>query len=153
MGINLHFSNEAWGMIERNWTAWWDGDLPRPLVVIESVSPEYHKPLPHGFTSNYPLHMTADEVLDLYQELLEAKHFHGDAFPRWEPSFGPGIIAGFLGAKVHSTLDTVWFGPEEIKGLSELSFVYERINPMGGRSRRSARRDLAAAAQADKGCG
>ncbi len=131
--FQLQFTDQDWERIERDWTAWWAGDLDRPLVVIEDAEP------PPGITlsnihnlwypaSNFPLDMPADEVLDHYQVRLEAKRFYGDAWPKWWPNFGPGIIAGFLGAQVHSTPDTVWFDPTEQTRIQDLQVRYDPDN-------------------------
>jgi len=36
MDIDLHFSEQEWQRIERKWSAWWAGELKRPLTIIES---------------------------------------------------------------------------------------------------------------------
>ena len=98
MGIALHFTQEDWERIERDWTAWWAGELDRPLVMIQYSHPAVADA--PAFTSSLPLDMPAEEVIDRYQSVLEATHFYGDAWPKWWPNFGPGIVAGFLGAQV-----------------------------------------------------
>ncbi|MGE5598453.1 MAG: hypothetical protein ACM3XS_03660 [Bacteroidota bacterium] len=131
MAVNLHFTEEDWARVERDWAAWWAGELPRPLVMVESVDPVRAANLPPfvDFASNFPLHVPADEVLDHYQAHLEARRYHGDAFPKWWPNFGPGIAAGFLGARVHSVPETVWFEPAEEIPLESLHFRYDPENP------------------------
>ena len=32
----LQFTEQDWERIDRDWTAWWVGDLDRPLVMIEN---------------------------------------------------------------------------------------------------------------------
>ena len=36
MGIQVQFTEQDWGRIERDWSGWWDGELKRPLIVIEA---------------------------------------------------------------------------------------------------------------------
>ena len=133
MSIGLHFTERDWERIECDWTAWWAGELDRPLVMIESVEPPAGVVLPdvYNFTSNFPLDMPADAVLDRYQAHLEATRFYGDAWPKWWPNFGPGIVAGFLGTQVHSVPGTVWFEPapgaDEV-GIADLHLVYDASN-------------------------
>jgi hypothetical protein len=129
MNIDLRFTGEDWTRVERDWAAWWDGELERPLVLINHFVPP-DKPLPqaHVFTSNFPLEMPAEEVVERLQPYLEATRFYGDAFPRWWPNFGPGIVAGFLGATVHSAPDTVWFEPSQVVDISELRPSYDADN-------------------------
>jgi len=107
MSINLHFTERDWERIERDWTAWWAGELDRPLVMIESLDQSAI------WASDFPLDAPADEVIDHYQARLETTRFYGDAWPKWWPNFGPGICAGFFGALVHSVPGTVWFEPAE----------------------------------------
>lgn len=133
MDINLHFTEHDWQRIERDWTAWWAGELERPMVMIEGLEPLRGATLPDApdFTSNLPLEMSADKVIDRYQALLEAKRFYGDAWPKWWPNFGPGIMAGFLGAQVRCAPDTVWFEaeePAEARHIQDLHPAYDAGN-------------------------
>ncbi|MGD8626186.1 MAG: hypothetical protein PVJ34_16735, partial [Anaerolineae bacterium] len=118
MSIQVHFHGEDWARIEAAWTAWWAGELPRPLVVIEDLAPPPDDAdadiLNLGApASTFPLDVPVDALLDHYQARLEARRYRGDAWPKWWPNFGPGIAAGFLGARVHATADTTWFEPVE----------------------------------------
>ena len=54
--------------------------------------------------------------------------WHGDAFPRWFPNLGPGIIAGFLGGSVHPTKETAWFDPLPIRNIHDLELCYDPDN-------------------------
>lgn len=128
--LSIRFTEEDWQRIERDWTAWWAGELDRPLVVLESTDPAERERLPtvHNFMSNYPLDMPADAVLDLYEAHLETRHFHGDAWPRWWPNFGPGVIAAFLGSQVHSHPETVWFAPTREIPIADLEPMYDPDN-------------------------
>ena len=130
MAINIHFTEQDWERIENDWSAWWAGDLERPLVMIEGWAPPPDGTLPkaHKYTSNYPLTMSLDDIIDRYQASLEATRYYGDAWPNWWPNFGPGIAAGFLGAEVYSTPDTVWFSPAEAKPIEALSLTYQSDN-------------------------
>ena len=95
MGIDLAFREKDWERVEKAWSARWAGELGRPLVVFEgldappgiSVSNIHDLGLP---AATFPLDTPAGEVLDYYQERLEAKRYYGDGWPKWWPSFGPG---------------------------------------------------------------
>ncbi len=133
MSINLHFAEQDWERIERDWTAWWAGELERPMVMIEGLELSRGATLPDAphFTSNLPLELSADEVVDRYQQLLEATRFYGDAWPKWWLNFGPGIVAGFLGAQVHCAPDTVWFGagaPAGAQNIQDMHPTYDAGN-------------------------
>ena len=67
------------------------------------------------FTSDFPLDVAVDRVLNYYESPLQATRYYGDAFPKWWPNYGPGIVAGFLGAQVHCAPDTVWFALPRIR--------------------------------------
>jgi 5-methyltetrahydrofolate--homocysteine methyltransferase len=56
---------------------------------------------------------------------LEAKRFYGDAWPKWWPNFGPGIAAGFLGARVYATADTTWFESPDRVLIADLDLAFD----------------------------
>jgi hypothetical protein len=130
MSINLHFTGEDWQRIERDWSAWWAGELQRPLVLIQEKIQPSGKRLPavEKFTSNFPLSMPADDVIDRVQAHLQATRFYGDAFPKWWPNFGPGIMAGFVGARVNSVEETVWFEPVAAVAAGDVHPEYQADN-------------------------
>jgi len=134
MSITLHFTEQDWERIERDWTAWWAGDLERPLVMIESQEPSQGIVLPDVspwediLPASFPLDTSVDQVLDHYQVCLESRRFHGDAWPRWWPNFGPGIVAAFLGAWVHCVPGTVWFEPAAQESVEDLNPTYDADN-------------------------
>lgn len=142
MTLQIHFTENDWDRIERDWTAWWAGELDRPLAVVESWSPTVTErpPAPHPFTSTYPLEMPEDEVLDHYQACLENIRFLGDAWPKWYPNYGPGAAAGFLGAHVEPLPETVWFEPSELIPIQELRPTYSPDNIWWRRVRALTRR-------------
>ncbi|GAB4569616.1 MAG: hypothetical protein Kow0047_22910 [Anaerolineae bacterium] len=130
MHPQIHFTPDDWQRIERDWSAWWAGELERPLVLIREFVPPEDNPLPEvpSYTSNFPMDLPADEVVQRVERHLEAYRLHGDAFPKWWINFGPGIMAGFLGARVNSVPDTVWFEPEEIGDIRDLDPEYDPDN-------------------------
>jgi 5-methyltetrahydrofolate--homocysteine methyltransferase len=131
--LGLEFAADDWFRVEQAWIAWWARDLKRPLIVIEGLTPGasisitnvHHLGVP---AAHLPLEQPAGEVLDYYQESLKAKRFYGDACPKWWPNFGPGIVAGFLGAQVKSTPETVWFEPAHHMNIQDLQLVHAADN-------------------------
>jgi 5-methyltetrahydrofolate--homocysteine methyltransferase len=125
VGIQLQFTERDWERIERDWAAWWTGELERPLVIIETIDQF------DVWASDFPPETPVDEVLDRFQACLEAARFYGDAWPKWWPNFGPGIVAGFLGAQVHCVPGTVWFSPypdREPATIEDIHPVYDADN-------------------------
>jgi hypothetical protein len=131
MKLQLHFNSHDWERIKRNWSLWWQGQLERPLVVIEAIesSDDRHPHYASTFLTNFP-HLSAREILNLFVARLEATHYLGDAFPRFWPNFGPGIVAAFCGAKVTPAPDTTWFDPSaDIANITDLKVAYNPLNP------------------------
>ena len=134
MPIDLHFDEEDWRRIRRDWTAWWNHESPRPMVMVWSTDlcaadlPEV--PI---FTSNLPIEMPADEVIDRCQAHLAQTRCHGDAWPRWWPNFGPGVMAAFFGSHLTSRPDTVWFEPRPDNDIQNLQITWHDDNPWLGR--------------------
>ena len=131
MAVNLAFGAPDWERIARDWTGWWQGELRRPLVVIEGYAEGSEAVLAAApdFTSDFPLDVPVDQVLDCYERRLAATRYYGDAFPKWWPNYGPGIVAGYLGAQVHCAPDTVWFTPAADTAIDALHVAYAADNP------------------------
>lgn len=129
--MELHFTPDDWARVERDWNAWWAGELDRPLVMIEHSEPlaDPARPLPCRVAAYYGMEMLADDLLDLYEAKLAAMHWYGDAFPKWWPDFGPGVTAAFLGAQLHATWDTVWFDVPEPLPFAALPPARDPANP------------------------
>jgi 5-methyltetrahydrofolate--homocysteine methyltransferase len=126
----LNFTNEDWARVERDTSAWWAGELERPLVYLAATDPLPDGP-PYSYLSNYPMDLSAEAIVDRHAPLIEATHYYGDAFPWWWMNFGPGIMAGFLGAEVHSVSDpseTVWFTNPSPGSIEALSLTYDPDN-------------------------
>ena len=131
MNTQLHFNDADWQRITTDWTAWWQGELARPMVVVKVVDPPAGCSLPEApkVTANLPWDMPVDAVLDRYQVHLESTFFYGDAWPSWRPVFGPVVMAGFLGARGYVTQETVWFEPAHgvLPGDLRLAFTEESL--------------------------
>ncbi len=127
MGINLHFTEEDWGRIQRDWTLWWAGELGRPMVIIDNP---LSYSIPMELTEDFLMEKPVEEILDHHQTILEAREFYGDAWPKWWPDFGPGMMAGFLGAKVRCApnTSTVWFETPGRTAIEDLHFGYDAGN-------------------------
>jgi len=126
----LRFTDEDWRRTLESFSAWWEGALERPLCSI-AVTDDVGLRHRRGFFTNYPAGMSADEIVECYVPYLEATRWYGDAFPYVWCNFGPGMLAGFLGCRVHSVTEpseTVWFSPPAPATASSLSLRYDPRN-------------------------
>ena len=129
--LALHFPETGWERIRRDWSAWWAGELERPLVVLECV-PRSERYAPHWasvFLTNYSPDDPLDPILAEFDSRLESTHWLGDSFPRFWVNFGPGVAAAFAGAQVHPSWDTTWFSPGGTGPLSEFHVEADWSNP------------------------
>lgn len=145
MSLNLSFTADDWARVETAWTAWWAGELDRPLVWVEQAKPvaELDGKL-RQFLTHYPLAMPAEAVVDLHRRDLERMEWFGDAMPKWWMNFGPGVMAGFLGAKVVPQPNTVWFEPARECGIGEMRLAFDPDNVWWQRVREITRAAVAA---------
>ncbi len=131
MNINLQFSAKDWDRTRHDWTAWWHHEIDRPMVVINALEFKGgEKFCIQGFDNwdiaagQFPI----ETVLDYHQKILESERFYGDSWPCWWPNYGPGIMAGFVGAKVQNDANTVWFESPKISSLADLHPQYDPEN-------------------------
>ena len=125
------FSDADWARLERDWTAWWNHDLSRPMLVATSTRPA-DRPRPSWWESigkiahDIPAEAVAEEVWD---DICRTCHA-GDAWPRAWINFGPGVAAAFLGAAPDLAPDTMWFHPGiwKDKPLEEIRPAYDLDN-------------------------
>lgn len=128
MSINIRFTEPDWQRIQRDWNAWWAGELERPLLTLEVTQPNPDHDWSH--LSKWGLDTPVDQVLDNAQRILEATAWLGDAYPKWWVNYGPGTMAAFLGSGLSYTPDTTWFWPlKDVHSLSDIHPVYDPANP------------------------
>jgi 5-methyltetrahydrofolate--homocysteine methyltransferase len=118
MKLNLQFTPQDWERIKKDWSAWWNHELDRAMVVFgtKDISFVQHYEGWDVEQDCFPI----DEVLDAEQKVLENMTYYGDSWPRWWPNFGAGIIAGFLGASVRVGENTIWFEPPDSCALADI---------------------------------
>ena len=149
MSFDPHFTEEDWARVERDWTAWWAGELDRPLVMVDGLERiEQPNPVPEAAQKRrrstsydlgdlttqplptiFSLDVPAEEVIDAYGRLLSSTRFFGDSWPRWWLNFGPGIAAGFLGGRVNAVQGTVWFDMPAPVDIHTWQPSYDADNP------------------------
>ena len=135
------FTEEDWSLVKATWEAWWAGTLDRPLMVIEAVDLRRRESSQiggaagslkvrdlDGFITQFPLTTPEEAVLDQLEENLATVHYFLDAFPKWWPNFGPGVMAGFLGSDVEYRPGTTWFHPIKMESLSDFRLELDPEN-------------------------
>ena len=128
LSIDIKFSEDDWQRVSQNWSAWWAGETNRPMVMIESLRVLFLNAT--NLSKAFLLEKPIDEVLDFFEPELEKIRYYGDAWPNWMPYFGPGIVAGFLGASVDVMPEqfTVWFDSDTRPPIEELRFRFDPDN-------------------------
>ena len=134
----LKFSEQDWQNLSQNWIAWWTGQLERPLVIIENRP---RSRTVYELTIQFLRDQPVDNLLDFYNDHLSNTILYGDAFPRWFPFFGAGVVAAFLGAKLLCTPEegTIWFTPDKPLESYDLTGHYNPHNPWWQRIREITR--------------
>ncbi|MEI6602032.1 MAG: hypothetical protein WCL54_00935 [Clostridia bacterium] len=132
----IDFSPARWDKTLKNYDAWWDGTLERPLVPVILTGKDAGRPEPStpylSQSTCHDLSISAEDLIDRIDHNLSTFEFLGDAFPTYGlSSFGPGLVAAFLGARLDNSTGGVWFHPtKEIEDLpiADLHFEYDENN-------------------------
>ncbi|MCD6303120.1 MAG: hypothetical protein J7M15_06335 [Anaerolineae bacterium] len=130
MALELRFHEDDWARIMEDYAAWWAHELDRPLVQITGVQPdpnEDYPPVP-AFWTNFGSEVTPDELAERVWRQMTARRFYGDAFPHVFVNYGPGIAAAFMGARLNSVDETVWFEPAQEIPIDQLALHYDPDN-------------------------
>ncbi len=128
--MSIDFSPERWEKTKANYSAWWAGELDRPLILFTAPGRDPGRPEPplpqYAFAAFYDLSVPAEDVIDRLDYDLSCMYFLGDSFPHYVVNFGPGVLANFLGAEmgVSKEAHTCWFYPKEIKEIADIEFQY-----------------------------
>ena len=124
----LQFTEQDWEQIRRDWSAWWAGELERPLVMLSNpVRSRDPLELTEAFLRDWPI----EQILDYYQTRLANTELFGDAWPKWWPFYGAGVLAAFLDAKLLCAPEegTIWFEPTRVRPVRELELAFTEQNP------------------------
>ena len=131
--MSINFSPNRWDSIRRTYDQWWSRTLDRPLipVILEGVDPK--RPCPNipllSQATCDDLSIPVEALIDRMDYELSKFEYLGDAFPFMNlDSFGPGVMAAFIGAKLDNSTSRVWFHPEKILPIKELHFEYDPDN-------------------------
>ena len=122
--MSIDFDKRRWDRHRDVYGRWWAGQLDRPVINVSVRTDRPRRPasaLPfHPFTSNYPLDVPAEQIVDAWDYQLSGYSYPGDSFPYVWVNFGPGVIAEFLGGVAEPGQDTVWFGPADHRPIEQL---------------------------------
>jgi len=123
--LKTGFSPREWESIRRNYTAWWRGEMDRPLVSASVADEEAWF---SSFLPNWPQDMSDDELVAVVEKTFSRRRFYGDAYPHFFVNYGPGTAAAFTGAGLHAAPDTVWFTPVSHSSLADIRIALDREN-------------------------
>ena len=131
------FNEEKWAQLEKNWTAWWNHDLERPLLVAHTHKPNPERVVPPFWHRQWwgmgcaPFSASAEEIAEEVAKDVDTLTPIGDAWPRVWLNFGPGVAAAFLGGKVDPQPQTFWFLPGKWEGvpLRDIKPAYDANEP------------------------
>lgn len=113
-----YFSQAEWDRVKKAFTAFWNHQLERPLVVAygNSDGSKYFPPL----HSPYDPFMSEEELIEHAVCHVENTICYGDAFPVFWPNFGPGIVSAMAGlCSLHSAGGTIWYEPQQVRSLAQ----------------------------------
>jgi 5-methyltetrahydrofolate--homocysteine methyltransferase len=127
--MSIDFSPLRWDKVERDYTAWWNDALDRPLVPVVLHGREPGRPAPSVppfcYETSADLRYSVKEIVDRMDYDLSCREYLGDAFPFWALNeFGPCFLVAFLGCEPHPTKDTVWLAPEKIIPIEDIHFEF-----------------------------
>ncbi len=127
--MGIHFSYDRMLEAAENHLRWWRGDPDRPLVklTIENRYPAERSAVPPLSQSNsLDFSVSPETVVDALDLELSRKEFLGDAFPMVDfGAFGPGVLAGFCGARADDHTGSIWYFPREAKEISDIHAKYD----------------------------
>ncbi len=114
------FSESDWERTKQNYTAFWNGELDRPL--ISAYGPR-DKSMPCGsFSSNYSPEDSAEFIVSEAEKIINNTVCYGDAFPCFWPNFGPGITTAMVDfCDLHHSGGSIWFEPKKMKELQDIN--------------------------------
>lgn len=121
------FNESNWQRIEQDYTAFWKGELDRPLIT--AYGPKDSSQGCGSFHSPYTPEDSAEVIVANAQKSIENTLCYGDAFPCFWPNFGPGLTTAMVDiCGLHHSADTIWFEPKEMKQLKDISIKADLQN-------------------------
>lgn len=131
--MSIDFTPERWQAVRENYTAWWAGELDRPLIPLTLIGRDpgrAQSPAPLLSQQNCTdMRWSAEELIDQIDYELSRCVFLGDAYPYFNMDcFGPGVASAFLGATLDNSSGRVWFFAPDNRPIRDIHFEYNPDN-------------------------
>ena len=133
--MRIDFTSSRWSELKDIYEKWWKKELSRPIIAIshpkDNISPD---PLPNvpvlSQKSCHDLSVSAEDLIEKLDYSLSNRVYLGDAYPKVNlSSFGPGVVAAFLGCRLDNSSGGVWFyPPDNAKNIEDIHFKYDKNN-------------------------
>ncbi len=129
----IHFTDKDWDRIRQTYESFWNGTLGRPILPCLFTGAQPGRDCPKypllSFANCSDFSYTPEMIIERYDYELSTYEFYGDSFPFIQTTqFGPGVSAAFLGAKLISAQDTVWFEPLKKIPFKDMHLSYDGDN-------------------------
>lgn len=131
--MSIDFGPERWAKVRETYRQWWGGELGRPIIPVELYGRDPGRPQPEAPILSQAtcgdFSFSAEQIVDRLDYELSQRTFLGDAFPFVNlNSFGPGIMAAFLGASVDNSTGWMWFRAPHDVPIADIHFEYDAGN-------------------------
>ncbi|MCX7045504.1 MAG: hypothetical protein NTX50_08490 [Candidatus Sumerlaeota bacterium] len=129
----IDFAPSRWDKVKETYRQWWAGQLGRPIIPIELRGRDPGRPQPPAPLLTQAcaakLDWPVEDLVDRLDWELSGIQYVGDAYPYFNlDCFGPGVMAAFLGARIHDATGRIWFFPQKDLPISEIHFEYDPDN-------------------------
>jgi len=131
--LAIAFDIDGWETIRNTYNRWWNHALDRPIIPITLTGFDPGRPMPDAPLLSQKtcadLTIPVDALVDRLDWELSTQRYLGDAFP-WinMHTFGPGVLAAMLGAKLDNSTGGVWFHPPADIPITDLHLEYDPDN-------------------------
>jgi len=129
----IDFNPERWENVKETYRQWWAGELRRPILDMMLTGRDPGRPQPKApilsQSTCADLSISAEDLVDRLDYELSKEVYLGDSFPMVNlHTFGPGLVAAFLGARLDNSTGQVWFhAPAELP-IEEIHLNYDPDN-------------------------
>jgi len=132
---SITYTKADYEKLRRTYRSWWKGELGRPIAgAVLTDQPPCRKESTNPtlqFATAWDASISPQQFIDAHDYQFSTQRYLGEAFPFLNfNSFGPGVLAAFLGCRPNARKETVWFeAPKADMPLCELHFELDKNNP------------------------